>query len=712
MISRRAAVWGAVLACAQQAAAQVFVNAPGNVPQGGPYNNSMTEQVDFADIDLDGDWDCGAADGGDCCNDQNRLWVNQGGLQAGTIGFFVDETAARAPGMLDQSRDIEFVDFDGDGDPDVHVSNISSISNQPCRWWENQGSLQGGSAGFYVDETSMRWVGLGTTGSSVSPSLVLPGGGFVTWAQDQDFADLDDDGDLDLVASTVGPSFAGNEPTRLFLNDGLGFFSEFNPSGFQLAAMAMPAGAPALWCEGDQQHGTNDSSGAFADIATVATAVSLGDIDGDLDLDVLLADRSVAPRMFRNRLEETGAFAFRDVTGLTWPQGWGGGGGKYEQDLADFDGDLDLDLLGLNWLAPFQDLTLRGAGGGTFAEPSGIADTGGDDDGCEPIDYDADGDLDVYVCGFMGAEKLLANEFAGGPLDFALIQGAVAGLPTSIGHDVAVADIDQDGDYDVLRASEQADALLLNALGVDDTSAPRLSQLEQPADHASGQATPIRVQVHDNLPDALLVGGTDELLYSLDAGPFVAVPMAWSGGRILRGELPASAVGNVRYFVRSSDEHGNTGESGWKSIDTAGGCSGQVATYCTGKLNTDGCVPRIEFTGAPHVGGPTSFTIRGVDVLANANGLLIYSKSGPGSAPFHGGTLCIGAGLLRTPGQNSGGAGPCGGTLSFDFNAYAGLGVDPGLVPGQKVWAQYWYRDVASLGGTGLTHGVTFVLCP
>ena len=137
---------GAALALfAQQAGAQVFVNSPGNIPQGSPGNNSETEQVDFADFDLDGDWDCGSADGGDWGNDQNRLWVNLGGAQAGTLGFFADETAARAPAINDTSRDIEFIDFDGDGDPDVHISNSAQISNQACRFWTNQGGAQGGA---------------------------------------------------------------------------------------------------------------------------------------------------------------------------------------------------------------------------------------------------------------------------------------------------------------------------------------------------------------------------------------------------------------------------------------------------------------------------------------------------------------------------------------------------------------------------------------
>jgi hypothetical protein len=711
-IGRRASALVAALVCAQQAGAQVFVNSPGNIPSGSPGNNSRTEQVDFADIDNDGDWDVGVADGGDCCNDQNRLWVNQGGLQGGTLGFFADATAAQAPLISDNSRDIEFVDFDSDGDPDIHSTNTSTLVNQACRFWTNQGGLQAGSAGSYVDETALRWVGLGGAGSSVPPSSVLGSGGFITFGQDQDFADVDNDGDLDLVAAVVGGGFSGSEPTRLFLNDGLGFFSEFNPSGFQLGVTPLE-GNPALWAEGLQQSGTINTTGAFADIMSVAIEVSLGDIDGDLDIDVLLGERMQTPRMFRNRMVETGALAFRDVTGLTWPQGWGNGTGKYEQDFADFDNDDDIDLYGMNWSAPaFNDLTLRGAGDGTFVQPTPLPGSNADEDGADFVDYDSDGDLDIHVAGFSGGDKLYQNVFAGGPLAFVQVTDPVSGLGLSAARDVDTADVDGDGDYDLLRGCDLADTLLLNVLGIPDTTAPRLARLELLADHQSGLASPVRVQHYDNAPDYLAVGGTHELVYSDDGAPFVSTPMTWSGGQILRGELPASAVGNVRYFARSTDEHGNTGESNWASVNTAGGCGGQISTYCTGKLNTDGCVPKIEFLGVPRLGGFLNFVLRGTGVLANANGLLIYSKSGANSAPFNGGTLCVGAGLLRTPGQNSGGAGPCGGLLQFDFNSWIFLGGDPGLVAGQKVWAQYWYRDVASLGGTGLTNGVTFTICP
>ncbi|MCZ6597890.1 MAG: hypothetical protein O7B99_09650, partial [Planctomycetota bacterium] len=80
----------ALVGLAAATAAQNFVVDSSVVPSGLGINN--TENVDFGDVDLDGDWDAVLADGGDTGNDQNRIWINQGGLQAGTIGFFSDET--------------------------------------------------------------------------------------------------------------------------------------------------------------------------------------------------------------------------------------------------------------------------------------------------------------------------------------------------------------------------------------------------------------------------------------------------------------------------------------------------------------------------------------------------------------------------------------------------------------------------------------------
>ena len=46
--------------------------------------------------------------------------------------------------------------------------------------------------------------------------------------------------------SSCSNIFAGTDPTRIFLNDGDGRFSELNPSGVMLAGSKIPDGTPAL----------------------------------------------------------------------------------------------------------------------------------------------------------------------------------------------------------------------------------------------------------------------------------------------------------------------------------------------------------------------------------------------------------------------------------------------------------------------------------
>ncbi|MHC4837876.1 MAG: FG-GAP-like repeat-containing protein [Planctomycetota bacterium] len=330
------------LACALPAVAQAQFQEVPAFPGGSA---GYSENSDFGDVDLDGDWDLAVADGGDFGSQLNQMLINQGGLQAGMQGLFVNEASTRFPGQPDDSRDVEFADIDGDGDLDLHVANTSSLTNQSNRWWINQGGSQAGSLGFFADETFERWVGLGQSGSSVNPSLLLFTGGYINWNEDADFADLDNDGDLDLVNSSYGGAYGGQVPTRLFLNDGKGFFSEFNPSSFQLAGVNIGNGNPALWAQGVQQANTTDVTGAEADVASAVTDAELGDLDGDFDLDLILGNRNGLGRIFHNRSEEEGALGFRDVSNAVFPPDWSVGGvTQYDQELIDLDGDGDYDI--------------------------------------------------------------------------------------------------------------------------------------------------------------------------------------------------------------------------------------------------------------------------------------------------------------------------------------------------------------------------------
>jgi hypothetical protein len=179
---------------------------------------------------------------------------------------------------------------------------------------------------------------------------------------------------------------------------------------------------------------------------------------------------------------------------------------------------------------------------------------------------------------------------------------------------------------------------------------------------------------------------------------------------------PFMTVGDVDIRVRTDKQLGGAFEDTightlavFASVEQCG----TWTAYCTAKVNSLGCTPVISATGVAGPGGGP-FLVRVDQLMNNMNGLLFYGPTA-NAAPFQGGTLCIGGQITRTGPQNSGGSPSgqdCSGTMSFDFDAYVQSGVDPSLVSGALVFAQYWVRDVNDLFGSSLSDGIVFDLCP
>lgn len=706
-----------VVCGARAAQAQVFVKDDARIPTGGPNNTIFTENVELADFDGDGDVDAAWADGGSAGNFRNRLWINTGGLQGGPVGWFADESAARLPAVLDSSRDIDFGDVDADGDLDLFVANSSNISNQTSRWWINMGRAQGGVEGFFTDQSAARWLGVGINDgvsacSSIPTQFALASGGFVEWSCDAAFADLDMDGALDLVLSTYGIASTGRSPTHLFLNDGSGAFREFNPSCAQLFNANLHDGTPALWCEGVQSTNTTDTTGVEADIANEALAIELGDLDNDLDVDVLHGDKFGAPRVYTNRLA-SGVLAFRDITYAVAAQNWAPGPGNYDQELGDLDSDNDLDIYGVNWVL-LEDARLMNNGDGTFAPGIVVPFSVERQIEADCLDYDNDGDVDAFVVSETVDDRIYAN--AGPALGNALLLDAAA-LPSVLanGQGADARDVDLDGDCDVMVATIQfeADVFYRNTGDVPDTHAPRVALLEQAADRAQSLTpTALRTQVYDNAGWYVAATNRVELEYVTSSGAAGSATMRWSGGQLFRGELPGTLHGVVDYRVVATDEQSNVGASAWRSYQSA--CNGMPRAYCTAKINSQGCTPAVQWVGTPSATLLAPFRIQAHSVLNNKAAILFYGHAAA-ATPFRGGTLCVQAPFKRTALQDSQGGPPpddCSGFLSFDFNHHVRTGGDPALVAGAQVFAQHWYRDPSASFGTGLTDAIHFSLCP
>jgi hypothetical protein len=678
-----------------------FIDNTASIPSGSTFNGGHGESVKVADVDLDGDWDVVWAHGGDQGNQQNRIWINLGPAQLGT---FQDQTASRFPAIADQSRDIEFVDFNGNGWMDLYVSNTAQITPQSNRWWRNTGG------GFYVDETAARWVGLGAPGSSIANSQLLPSGGFIDFSCNCVFGDLNNNGVMDLVHSSYGGAFGGQVPTRLFLNDGNGFFTEFNPSGFKLAGQNIQNGNPALWCEGTQQANTTNSTGAFADIASSALKVNLGDTDGDFDLDILHGARQELPRMFQNRLEENGGvLGFRDVTGAVFPSNYSNGDGHYAQEFGDLDGDGDIDIYGLNWQAAgfgFTDITLRNNGNGVFTTIYQLPNSSQDHNDVRFIDYDNDGEMDIFIANFSGKDKLYRNN-GGVTNNFTDVSNL---LPNNIGRglDAAVVDANGNGVYDVFVSMDAGvrNRLFTNTGGVQDTHAPYIPNTEQAPNRVAGPTpTVIRAHVYDNTSHYITAMNPTVVEYTVDGGVPQTVTAMNSGHQVFRAELPGNLVGTIQYRWISQDEYGNTGQSAFRSY-TATGAGTTGTAFCFGDGSGTACPcgnagaaghgcangsfgtgSQLSGSGNPSVGSDT-VVLQATSAPANLTGLFfqgdVQTNGGMG-AVFGDGLRCAGQGVIRLQVKPSDGAGQ---TLSSVSISAAGS-----VSAGDTKTYQYWYRD-------------------
>ena len=302
-------------------------------------------------------------------------------------------------------------------------------------------------------------------------------GGGGCWSNYLRVQEVTGDGNLDVVVPNMGGFFSlpGNaQDLEVFQNDGSGFMPSISATAVgghvgrhrQIAIgdvdgdgdndMYAPDGGNNL-----DAFFINDGAGVFTDeIATRlpgqmsnAGAVRFGDIDGDGDLDLVVADGYA-----NSGNPETLLFFANDGTGVFSAiagaaPGNASGSDICDIDLGDFDRDFDLDVL-INPHSGNPSLWLND-GAGMFSSSPFPAVGGGSGFHYNPGvgDVDGDGDLDVFIDNTGGnyTEQLLINDGAAGFSDMtAQVSGQAVGAGSSDDNGVMFADIDNDGDFDAV----------------------------------------------------------------------------------------------------------------------------------------------------------------------------------------------------------------------------------------------------------------------
>ncbi|MDB4871477.1 MAG: ASPIC/UnbV domain protein, partial [Gemmatimonadales bacterium] len=339
-------------------------------------------------------------------------------------------------------------DVDGDGTDDLFVSAwLPALHKSVARLYRVQG-------GFLRDATERSGI-----------SLPL-GAAYAT------FADYDNDGWLDLFV------IGGEGKGHLFQNRGNGTFAEVTSK----AGVADVKGArKALFVDLDHDGDLdlflvgngprtvyrNNLDGTFTEAAAKlglagsgdARDAAFGDFDGDGRIDLFVANEHGSDLLFHNE----GAQGFRDVTATS---GLASSGGSEATAVGDYnnDGFLDLFIASANgepalWL---------NKGNGTFTRDTrssgalqALRSTPGS--AATFVDYNNDGWLDLIVG---GAAKLVLfrNDGTGKFVDRStLIPEPVRSAGASA---IAVSDVDEDGDEDLLLVDAAgAPHLLRNDFG-------------------------------------------------------------------------------------------------------------------------------------------------------------------------------------------------------------------------------------------------------
>jgi hypothetical protein len=423
------------------------------------------------------------------------------------LGYFLEETEDRITLQYDNTTDSELGDVDGDRDLDLIFVNFNYDPETFGYLFINQGT------GFFADETSLRL-----------PSRLCSS------CTGTDFGDVDGDLDLDLVISNYGFN-------RLLLNVS---WQRYDVAPEEVFPM-----------------GTEDSND-----------VVFTDVDGDFDLDVFIVNNTgVKNRILMNN----GNGYFIDETEERIPIDTGQSNG---QSILDIDGDGDLDIFVANGFLPGLNRLWINDGSGYFTDESEkrMPLYGEVSSDASYGDIDNDGDFDLIIANFASqgpgiGTRVFVNNGTGHFTDETDKRYPIIEESTN---DVAIGDVDNDGDVDLYIANfgeyplQEQNRLLINYSTPDSFPPSIVRTFHQPDTGDTTNDYLITSTVWDNI--AVARGELSVSLFyqaysnSLNSNSFnfVEIPMLWSGGNQYRQNIPSQSSGTiVEYYIKAEDKMGN-----------------------------------------------------------------------------------------------------------------------------------------------------------
>lgn len=305
----------------------------------------------------------------------------------------------------------------------------------------------------------------------------------------------------------------------------------------------------------------NDGTGRFSDVTGTnmpesrvkfSWELELVDIDNDYDLDILVSCKLCAGgRLFEN----DGSGLFTDISRDSLPRNIH----NYDIEAFDLDGDGYLDLVTTNARPDNQENLFLTNRQGVFEDSTEQFWPPSENYICDDsthafFDFDSDGDADILIGSFDCADRVYENDGSGHLKLFSFMEGDTLG---TLG--IAVVDLNGDHRLDVVQAQgEQAfpDKVYFGQNTQPDTAAPVVTLVEEVSAPGSGQPIQIRARIHDYKSPTMPHDWQSVVLRWTANGQTQEIPMQWYGEYLWRGVID-SPSGDFSYQVCAIDAAGN-----------------------------------------------------------------------------------------------------------------------------------------------------------
>lgn len=303
-------------------------------------------------------------------------------------GNFLEASGSPLEGA--RSGSSAFADIDGDGNLDILITGRNEFNNRFTNLYSNDGN------GNYTEV-------IGTPFDGVMNSSIC-------------FADIDGDGDQDVLITGMNNSL--DRIAKLYSNDGSGNFSELTGTPFD---------------------------------GVTYSAVDFADIDGDGDQDLLITGRIVNNIRIAKLYANDGNGNFTELTGTPFD-------GMTNSTVSfidiDNDGDQDVFITGRNEINEFLATLYINDGNGNFTELQSTPFEGVELGSVDFADVNNNGNLDIMLTGEnLSGQNISRLYINNGSLSFSEIPlGAISGVKFS---SIAFTDIDSDGDQDILITGQK-----------------------------------------------------------------------------------------------------------------------------------------------------------------------------------------------------------------------------------------------------------------